>query len=1403
MSDVSDFDDNEDFVPIPNKRRRVAALQPVRKQRAKASCRATPISARRGSVQGALPPKVSPCQLASTQYHQASADCKGHLRALTVSLPANSRIPLRSLPHGLCASMNVANNTEGNWSSSVPAPESYVPEASSVGDSTPGVAASVFLTHPLPARGEEPTSADPCRRFSEPRKSKLASRRSDSALGSDWRERGIRPAASHTAVLEAVPGVSWLQPAPPQRPVAGVGAPVWVSEATPGGRARSPTVHCCPICGCDLAQVSDTATGRDAHVNACLDSGGTDEGPSARSGDVAAGAMEAPFPSAGFSPEVIAVNTSKCREVRSRSELATEMEVAGANSRGEANGCSDLVEGSTDDGIVGGETGAKSSAVAAIELLESDEDEAVATAEAVPIVVAVGNATRAISDVMEAAAMPWATAPCAAVIGSGGGNRGWTAPRLLTGKGLPDPEVDDKAEHAVDAEAEAEADAISAPADADDGDFWPLATQLPLSEASLPVLHQGCSPSSAQEHARFADRYGGKRSAAPDDGLHVSQAVAQAPAAAARGIVELASAVTLVPVADGGAGRSPLRGLDHPCDDECGEETYACYKGSGTDDSGMRKDDDWQSWPDGREHDWDAAAGFGSEPAPGNRAYEERYDPQPEWFVGNGEAVRCVEELEEAGDERELKLNEDDNNVNDDDDGDPVAAWLYRHGLQRWLSRFQDGEVDEAVVPELNDADLQGLGIDSPRARVAILAAARDFGAAAVPTVVGLPQASCGRIQTASEPDVTFAAPSYPGAAPPIFRHPVGQQQQQQQVSNTLAIQYNAAAGIAPELQHLQKQQQKHREEQQLEQQQQRQQRQQCGQQQGQGPGEQDAKGSAMGPPGAQPVAAAGSAQPFASMFLTKPSGPVRITNFFRAPSATAGSSGTESSPTAAAAGIAASWGRAVQQHALVLPIGQAAPWPQQQQQLARWHPQQRQPHPQQPPRPGAVAGGGAGGGGAPVGRLPRWVPECHTIPGTRIVVDLFGPLSKCISASMSPFRILTHFHADHYKGLTRSFTGGTVLASPVTARLVSERLKLPAARLRTLPMDTEVEVDGASLTLVDANHCPGAAMVVAYPPGGWPPVLHTGDCRLGEHMRSNPALQALVGRRCTLVLDTTYCDPQYEFPSQRAVLDAVLDAVKAESFNKRALFVFGTYTIGKERLFLEVAAAMGQKVYCSKEKAATLAACGLAPQYASLITTNHLEANIHAVPLFKVTLDGLSAILQQYRGRYSAVIGFSPTGWNHTGGPRGGGGGGGSGGGGRGGRGGQGGRGRGGRSSVLSRQQQSATIGRRMARGTTVVYQVPYSEHSSFGELRSFVSWLQPGRIVPSVNADGPAGPKTRRMLQLLQGPDQAEAAEGGGGSATAAGAAHKAQAVRRDIWSFMRGSGTAGGSGSGGGGG
>ncbi|GLC58519.1 hypothetical protein PLESTB_001369900 [Pleodorina starrii] len=1371
MSGVSD-DDNDDFVPVQSKRRRVTASQPPRKQR----ITSPPVPSR---VQGAVLPKTSVSQPVNSRGQHEEPGGRQAKLPVAIQLQATARTPLRSLPTGAATPGNAARTTgtgdlpataagpapntsevllgTGTWKgasrlSCTPA----APEPSSGWDSAAaGTGGSLHPATSLPPPGAAApvtAPAGPWRRNSEPRPSRLAGRRSDGSHGQDqWEPRApSAPAAASqphphphhpTAAPASAPAIALTaamttpaapQPLPRSRPppwampaaAAAAAAPRSASpcgsrRATAAAAARTATALHCPVCGCDLAQVSDTATGREAHVNACLDGGGGDavrpDGAPRGEGDA-----DAEMPPRG--------RAGRGTSSAAAADGATVMEVELLESDDGDDSDDDVVE-MTETGTGEG-LGAAAAAAAAPTALAEGADAAVG-------VLAAGAYTAAKA---AAAAETRSAGVAEAGCGSSGGGADETVAAAVA---QADP---DDADEGPAAEVENEAEGIRD--DDDEDDFlWPLAAQVPPEMGSLPPRHafDGADPLPAA-----CDDLGG-------------------------GDLDLEGE-------DAGLGPDGPECEGDAAADEVVAEPY--------------KDVDAEPRDDG---------------SPGPYEYDDGH-PEPYNDEDDGAAGCVVQAGEEAGEEGDPE-----------EDDDPVAAWLCRHGLQRWLPRFRDGEVDEAVVPELNDSDLQGLGIDSPRSRAAILAAARDFGA---PLPAPAPRAAAGA--AAHQQD----APAWAcrtGAAPPTTTHAHGPQPQ-----SAFPDMHAAALRPAHEYPTQQQHQLQHQQQDQHLQGEQQQRRQQPLQQQQQ---QHQARANGFAPPCAAsasrtqgpraPVPAQGSVQPFSSMFLAKPSGPVRITSFFRGPAAAAGASGPapDDPATAATAAAAAAkaggpgaaaggagpqprafWGRAVQQrpHPAIVPDEQAAAHPHPQQQLqpaARRQQQQR-------PQPGAVAaataaGGGAGGG--PAGRLPRWVPECHTIPGTRMLVDYFGPPSKGIPAATSPFRILTHFHADHYKGLTRSFAGGTVLASPVTARLVSERLKLPAARLQVLPMDTPVEVDGVSLTLVDANHCPGAAMVVAQPRGGWPPVLHTGDCRLGEHMRSHPALQALVGRRCTLVLDTTYCDPRYEFPPQKAVLDAVMEAVKAESFNKRALFVFGTYTIGKERLFLEVAAALGQKVYCSKEKAATLAACGLAPRYASLITTNHLEASIHAVPLFKVTLDGLSAILQQYRGRYSAVIGFSPTGWNHTGGPRGGGGRGGAGdsnggrsGGGRGGRGGggRGGRGGGGGPSVLSRQQQSAVIGRRMARGTAVVYQVPYSEHSSFGELRSFVSWLQPGRIVPSVNADGPAGPKTRRMLQLLLGPEHAPSAAAAAAAGTAgAGGAGNAAAARRDIRNFMRGGSGGGG--------
>lgn len=147
------------------------------------------------------------------------------------------------------------------------------------------------------------------------------------------------------------------------------------------------------------------------------------------------------------------------------------------------------------------------------------------------------------------------------------------------------------------------------------------------------------------------------------------------------------------------------------------------------------------------------------------------------------------------------------------------------------------------------------------------------------------------------------------------------------------------------------------------------------------------------------------------------------------------------------------------------------------------------------------------------------------------------------------------------------------------------------------------------------------------------------------------------------------------------------------------------------------MARATGRKVYVAKAKMDIMRCLNLAPEYYDLLTTNHLETNLHAVPLFKVSLKSMGEILNQYKGRYNMVVGFQPTGWTQQ----------------------------------PERKQARGQCGRRLQRGTLVLYQLPYSEHSSFNELRDFVAWLRPRDVIPSVNNDSGAG--ARRMLALLRG--------------------------------------------------
>ncbi|RIA92792.1 DNA repair metallo-beta-lactamase-domain-containing protein [Glomus cerebriforme] len=180
----------------------------------------------------------------------------------------------------------------------------------------------------------------------------------------------------------------------------------------------------------------------------------------------------------------------------------------------------------------------------------------------------------------------------------------------------------------------------------------------------------------------------------------------------------------------------------------------------------------------------------------------------------------------------------------------------------------------------------------------------------------------------------------------------------------------------------------------------------------------------------------------------------------------------------------------------------------------------------------------------------PKSRKECpwyKKLPGTSITVDAFkyGKIPHCTAY------FLSHFHSDHYGGLTSKWSHGLIYCSTVTGNLVIQQLKVARHFIRKLPMNEEVSIDnnnGTTVTLIDANHCPGSALFLFKlrdESGQIKRYLHTGDFRACPQQVLHSAIaQPQNPVIDILYLDTTYLNPQYCFPAQEQVVNAVIKLI-------------------------------------------------------------------------------------------------------------------------------------------------------------------------------------------------------------------------------------------------------------------
>ncbi|OEL26437.1 DNA cross-link repair protein SNM1 [Dichanthelium oligosanthes] len=199
--------------------------------------------------------------------------------------------------------------------------------------------------------------------------------------------------------------------------------------------------------------------------------------------------------------------------------------------------------------------------------------------------------------------------------------------------------------------------------------------------------------------------------------------------------------------------------------------------------------------------------------------------------------------------------------------------------------------------------------------------------------------------------------------------------------------------------------------------------------------------------------------------------------------------------------------------------------------------------------------------------KRPLSCPFYKKIPGTPFTVDAFryGEVEGCSAY------FLSHFHHDHYGGLTKKWCHGPIYCSALTARLVKMCLSVNSDYICPLELDTQYVIEGVTVTLLEANHCPGAALIHFQLCDG-KTYLHTGDFRASRSMQLHPLLQR--GRINLLYLDTTYCNPK--FPPQEDVIDFVVRTVQRYLKKQpKTLIVVGAYSIGKENVYLAISRAL------------------------------------------------------------------------------------------------------------------------------------------------------------------------------------------------------------------------------------
>ncbi|PSN48189.1 hypothetical protein C0J52_13864 [Blattella germanica] len=265
------------------------------------------------------------------------------------------------------------------------------------------------------------------------------------------------------------------------------------------------------------------------------------------------------------------------------------------------------------------------------------------------------------------------------------------------------------------------------------------------------------------------------------------------------------------------------------------------------------------------------------------------------------------------------------------------------------------------------------------------------------------------------------------------------------------------------------------------------------------------------------------------------------------------------------------------------------------------------------------------------------------------------------------------------------------IYTSYFSAWFLKVRIKVKPSLLKPLDIGESyiIEEPGCSepftVTVFDANHCPGAVMFLFE--GSFGRILYTGDFRYDPTMLKHPELRRVIqaGLIDTLYLDNTYASEGCEFKTQEAAAKEIFKLIEEHPENK---ILIGVRNLGKEILLRDIALKFKELIYVNDKKMEIMKKLN----YEKFCTTDKNKSRIHCINVCDVS----KANMKNIRKQHPNAIAILPTALFKCG-----------------------------IETNFTPFRNSENYG---------VYVVPYSDHSCHSELFEFVSQVKPSKLVPIV---------------------------------------------------------------------